>query len=415
MSFSPTQRRLAAAGSLALAATVALATPAPAQAAGSRAYSGSAYGSTAKVGSLVNSGKTSSVGLCTTTAPKSASNNTAKIVLPGVGRIGAATTKVTTSKSSGQLTTSTTTTGSTSLVGDLVQASAITSTAKVKYSSAGYTRAASTVFTNLRVAGTSVTARPGVDTIISIPDVATVRINGQSTSTTNGAHSITVTGLRITLLAGNRLGLPTGDIVVGVATSDLRDPVHRLASGAAYGTLVNVAGVVKSGATAAVGQPCAGSNGVTLTNSVDSTTLGSALHVGAVRSATKSTDTSAKTLSVATNTVAGIDLLDGVVTIDAVEAKAATTAKGTSTPSSSSSGTKVVGLKVNGVSRTVSTAENTSINIAGVGTLYLHRALRTSTGIQVYAVQLKLSTASQGLGVGTVITVGSAKTGVAAH
>lgn len=415
MSFSPARRTMVAAGSLTLAAAVTLAMPAPAQAAAYSAYGGSAYGSTVKVGSIANSGKTSYVPLCTTYSGKVGTNNTAALDLPQLGHIGAVTTRVSSNKTrTGVYSATTTKTAATSLLGGLVKASAITTSANVSHNSTGYHTSGSSVLVDLRIAGVPVAVRPGRNTVVPIPGVATVTLNGQSGSSSGGYRSQNVTALRIDLLNGNPLGLPAGVVVVGHSNANLHSPTHRRPYGSAYGTKVDVAGVLKSGATASVVLPCGGSS-TTRTNNVVSGSLGSALHVRAVRSTAKSSDSSKQTVAATTNKVAGIDLLGGTVHIDAVEAKATTTRKGSKITSRSSAGTKVVGLTINGVKRSVSTKENTRISILGVGTLYLHRAVRTSTSVQVYAVQLKLLTAQSGLESGAVITVGSAKAGVSAR
>ena len=359
---------------------------------------------------------TSYVTLCTTKSGVVRTSNTAAETLPGVGSIGAATTRVSSRKSGSTVSTTTTAkTATTSLLGGLVQADAITSTAKVSHSSKGYTRTGSSVFTNLTINGLPVSAKPAKNTTITIPGIATVLLNSQGSSTSSGSHALRVTALRVNLLDGSPLLLPAGRVVVATAAANLHSPTHRRPYGSAYGTKVDLLGVVKSGATAAVYLPCGGSSGVLRKNNVASASLGTALRVGAVKSAAKSTDSAKATVATTNNQVAGVRLLDDKITIDAVTTRASTTRKGSKVTSRSSAGTRVVGLKILGVSRSVSTKENTKISIAGIGTLYLHRAVRTSTGLHVYGVQLTLSTNQSGLLAGSTITVGSAQAGVAAR
>jgi hypothetical protein len=64
---------------------------------------------------------------------------------------------------------------------------------------------------------------------------------------------------------------------------------------------------------------------------------------------------------------------------------------------------------------TITIKANTRINIAGVGTLYLRRSIWNSTGFEVYALQLVLSTAHGGLPAGAVVTAGYARSGVNYH
>jgi hypothetical protein len=415
MSFAFSRRRLTAAGSATLAVTAALVMPAAAQAATPFAYGGSAYGSIVKVGDLAETGKSSYVPMCTTVSGRVGTNHAAGLDVDQIGHLGAVTSRVSSNKTrTGVYSATTTTTAGATLLGGLVEAASITTTAKVSHNSSGYHKTGSTVLVGLRVAGVPVSVEPGKNTVVAVPGVGTVTMNSQSAYAGGGYQSLTVAALRVNLLSGNRLGLPAGTAVIGYANASLHSPTHRLPYGSAYGTKVDLRGVLKSEPTASVALPCGGSS-TTRTNSVASAALGSALHVRAVRSTAKSTDTSTKTVAATTNKVAGIDLLGGVVHVDAVEARATTTRRGGRISSRSSAGTSVVGLSINGVARRVSTSENTHIDIAGVGTLYLHRAVRTSTGVQVYAVQLRLDSAQAGLEAGTVLTVGAARAGVLAR
>jgi hypothetical protein len=200
-----------------------------------------------------------------------------------------------------------------------------------------------------------------------------------------------------------------GYIVIANATASIKN-VTQLAYGSAYGSQVDLAGVIKSGATAAVTIPCGGTNGEKIYNNLASLTLPQdAVDIGEARtSAYSSTDD--KT-AITKAIVEDINLLDGVVTVDAVTTKATAVRSG-STVKTSSYGSSIAGLKINGKGVTFSTKENQKINIAGVGTLYLRKAERTSVSIRVTAVQLVLSTDKLGLKKGTVINVASAKAGV---
>ncbi len=409
----PTHYLLAASAAAALGLT--LVTPAIAQAATYVPAGGSAYGSSAQVGP-VTSGRTSAVSLCTTKAPDTKSSTTAAVNLPGLGRIGAVTTKVSSSTSGGtRSATTTTSTASTTLLGGLVTASAITTKATVSRTSTGaYTTAGSTTLAGLKVAGVAASSTPKANSSITIPGVATVKLNAQSGSSASGDHAFAVTGLQVVLLKDNRLGLPTGTIVVGSSRASLNTAVHHRAYGSAYGTTVDLAGVVRSGQTAAVAQPCGGSNGQTRSNHVAAVSIPGVAKVGAVVSTTRSTDTSTRTTSTSTSTIGAVDLLNGVVTLDGVTTRAEAVRTGT-TVTGSSTGTTLTGLKINGKPVAVSAKENTTVRIAGVGTLTLRGVVRSSSKIQVHALQLKLDTAVGGLTTGTVITMGSADAGVSYH
>lgn len=409
MPFSPTSRVLSAlcAGT---AAGLSLALPAGAATPTYVPGSGSAYGSYAAVGS-VQSGTTSPVSLCTTKGPDERSNSTGAVNLAGIGTIGAVTTRTSTNVLLGtRSTVSSTSTAGVNLLGGLVQASAITTRATVSRTATGTTTTkGETTFAGLRVGGVAVSATPKANTTLTIADVATVQLNTQVGA---DSQSFTVTGLRVNLLSGNRLRLATGTVIVGRSVASTGAPVHHLPYGNAYATQVDVAGKVTSGRTAAVGLPCGGSYGKTLTNRLAAVSVPRVLTTGAGTSTAASTDSATSTSATTSNTIASVRLLDGLVTLKGVttRANAVRTATGVTT---SSTGTSVTGLQVRGTSVTVGTGENAKVSLAGIGTLTVRGTTRTSTGITVHAAELTLDTAVAGLSKGTVLTVGSSAAGVA--
>jgi hypothetical protein len=305
----------------------------------------------------------------------------------------------------------------TNLLGGLIQATAITSQATVSHNSTGYHPTGTTTFVGLKVLGIARAAHPAKNTTIQLPGIGKLVLNEQSTSTSFGDHTMAVNALHLTVNAINTTSLPAGQLIISRASSSLHSPTHNRAFGEAYGTRVQVGGLLSSGPTAArVYLPCGGSNGVTRTNGISSTnSQAGAVTTGAAASTAKSTDIATATTATTTSGITGgINLLAGVVTADAATAKATTTRKGT-TLTRSSAGTAIANLKINGTPVTIPSGANRTINIAGVGTLYLHRVVNESSGLHVYALQLVLSTAQLGLPVGAAITVGSAQSGVSYH
>jgi hypothetical protein len=55
---------------------------------------------------------------------------------------------------------------------------------------------------------------------------------------------------------------------------------------------------------------------------------------------------------------------------------------------------------------------NSSRTVPGVGTLYVRKSTWSSTGLDVIALQLVVSTAQTGLPVGAVVNIGYAQSGV---
>jgi hypothetical protein len=412
------RRALAALSSFAIAGTVAFIAPTPADAATYRAYGGSGHGSEATFGSVINTGRTAYQTLCTTRSGVTKSNHTAAATLPGLGSIGAQTTTVQ-SKKSGATESSITaaSTAGTNLLSGLIQATAIVSRATVSHNSTGYHPSGTTSFVGLKVLGIPRSNTPAKNTTILLPGIGKVVLNEQSTSTSFGDHTMAVNGLHLTVNAINTAGLPAGHLIISRASSSLHSPTNNRAFGEAYGTRVQLGGLLSSGPTAArVYLPCGGSNGVTRTNGISSTnSQASAVTTGAAASTAKSTDTAtATTATTSSGITGGINLLAGIVTADAATAKATTTRKGT-TVTRSSSGTTIANLKINGTPVTIPSGANRTVNIAGVGTLYLHRVINESSGLHVYALQLVLSSAQGALPSGAVLTVGSAQSGVSYH
>ena len=413
-SSSVRHRALIAAPILALLGGIAATSAAAAATPTYYAFGGYGYGSSAKLGSLVSSGPTSKVDMCTTNAV-SDSNSAAGVKLGTVGTVGAVQTSTRGTSSSGTLTsTTTTTTGAVSLLTGLVQAKAITTQAVAKHTSSGFSQTGSTKITDLKIAGLSMSATPAKNTKVTLPlKLGEVILNHQSTSTKYGLHQITVDAMYITVNSGNLLNLPAGKVVVGHSVASLHDAVHARPYGSAYVSQVQIAnGTVTSGQTALSDLPCAGSGGATVSNTTAGVSLANLLTVGAAGSTAVSTDSATSTTARTSASVANVSLLGGKVKVKALKVQAAATKLPGKTLTTSSSGTAITGLTINGKSVTVSTKENTTVNIAGIGTLYLHRTVRSGTRVQVFGLQLKLLTDQLGGKAGTTITVGFAGAGV---
>ena len=403
-------RRVLVAAPVAVIASC-LAAGSAAAATSSYAFVGSAYGSTAQVGSIARSGQTSLVSACNTGGYER-NDHAAAVNLGLAGSVGAVSTKIKGSSSHGNPTeTSTATTGSTRLLGGLVQAKTITTRAVASHDKSGYHLGGTTTIADLRISGRRISSTTKPNQQVTIPGVATVALNVQSASVRDNLHQSAVAAIKITLLKENRLHLPTGTIVVGHAVAGLHSPVHARPYGSAFATKANLATVVTSGATAPVYLPCGGTSGKPRVNNTAAAHIGAAVSVGAVSSSASSTDTTTATTATTQAKAARINLLGGLVTADAVTAKAnAKLAKGKL--SRTSTGTSVTRLKIHGKSVSVSAKPNTKISIAGVGTVWLNRTITSGSAIQVYAIQIELSTARAGLKAGAVIDIAGARAGV---
>ena len=375
------RRGLAAISSLAIAGTIAIALPTSADAAAGRAYGGSAYGSSGKLGNVINLGRTANQPFCTTASNVSRSNNTGAVTLAGLGTIGAQVTKTQSVKSgTTQSSITTSKTAGVNLLSGAVVFTAIEAKATVTLNSSGYTQSGKTTFVGLKIGGITVPdVTPSPNTEIPVPLFGKVILNQQGTLNQFGLHSQGVNGLRLIISnPANPAGLPTGEIVISYALASLHSPAFRRAYGVAYATKIQVGDVIQSGASAAVNLPCGGSSGVTRTNNLAGVNLPGILTVGAGTTTAKSTDSATSTNARTTATIGAVNLLSGVVTADAIKAVSSTTKQG-STYTRSSAGTSIVDLRINGNPVTINLGPNTTIPIAGVGNLYVRRSTWSST------------------------------------
>jgi hypothetical protein len=377
------------------------------------AYAGVAYGTTVNLGSTLRSGRTSVSSMCTGETGATNSNSTAETTIPLVGTIGAVTTSVSsTVDGTNPESIANSQTAVTDLFGGLVHADAIQATAHIEMNGTSYPAGGTTTLVNASVAGVRIAYHPSRDQTLAIPGVGTVVLNHQAGSQTDLLHSWNVTAMKITISAGNTLGLAPGVIVISSATASLHEPLYRLPYGDAYGTTVNLGnGTVYSGRTAFVSLPCGGSDGRVITNNVVDVSLPGALTTGTVDTSATSSDTSSKTTATTRSQIANVSLAGGVVTAAALTANA-NASRNFSGVTFPGSGATFVNLVIAGVPFSGTPAPNTTITIPLVGTLKLNVIQTSSTGVQVYAMQLVLSAPLGSLPANAKIIVAAAHAGV---
>ena len=175
-------------------------------------------------------------------------------------------------------------------------------------------------------------------------------------------------------------------MVVSSANASVHDATVRRAYGTAFSTEFGVAGRAGSGRTAAVYLPCGGTSGSVITNHTARVDLPGVLKVGAMSSTGQSTESARSGIVATTRSQAASRLAAcsaRMVRVDAVTAKATAT-RNPSKLVTSAAGTPVNRLKIRGKSVSINLKENTRINIAGLGTLWLDRVVRSGSQIQVY-------------------------------
>ncbi|MBA8793434.1 hypothetical protein FHX74_001039 [Friedmanniella endophytica] len=377
---------------------------------------GSGYGTTARIGTTVNSGATAWASRCST-KPGTTTNHVAAVDLGKVGKVGAVTTRLQTRTGSTTSSTSTSTTNGLNLLNGLIKADAVVSTATVSHDKSGYHRTGSSKLVGLTIAGVPIDASVPKNTTVQLPaNLGKVILNAQSSSAKYGTYQSFTQAINVYLNASELLGLGRGQVVVGSSRAELHAPVHARPYGNAYGSQVNLAsGLVTSGQTALVNLTCAGSTGGKVrSNSTAAVNVGQLVRVGAVASYAKSTDSARATTATTWSKIADVQLLNGAIKLDAVTTQANASRSG-SKLTRTSSGTKLVGLTINGRPVTVSGKENQKITVPGLATVWLHRVVKSGSQVQVYGLQVQLLTDSAGGKAGSTISVGAAKAGVASR
>jgi hypothetical protein len=411
---SPARSVIVCAAALALGLVVATPTVAASTAAttsspsaGAVTFGGSAFGSKGHLGSTVKSGKTALVAFCTLRPGRLHADHTAASTQKQVGSVGAVHTSVASQKSGDAVASvSTARTAGSSLLLKNVTGKAFVAKARVEHSSKGYRLSGATTLTDVRIFGQAAPQHPAVNQKMALPNIGTVVLNHQQRSTRFGLPTITVTAMTLKLNGGNKLGLPGGTLVLSRATANMHKPVFRQVTGNAYGSREVKGQQIISDKTAPVYLPCGGSNGQTRQNRTDKIAV-KGLHTASTHTWARSTDRPKHTASILTSKVTGIHLLGNVIGASAVRAHAkAIRENGTLTRDSNN--TKVVGLRINGQQQDGTQPPNTKYAIPGVGTLIVHKVVKTANGLQVYALQLTLSKAQDGLSKGTVLRVGGA-------
>ncbi len=395
------------------ASTLAVSPPASAST-GEFAYQANAYGSRVLVASTVKSGPSALVILsCTSSAGTVHTNTAASVSVPPFLTAGAIDTTAK-SLTAGVASAGSANADQVSALNGLVTAAEVTSVSTTSFDApAGAFRvsAAGTAFTNLVVAGTPVTGTPAPNTKISLPGIGYVILNQQQASIGSSSASLTVTGIHVVVTMANDV-VPKGtDVVVAAAHSALTGPVTGLLQGRAYGTSAAAGTTVIAGPSFPQPLACLGTGGVTKTNSGASATIPGILTTGAVTNTAEGLVSPALVSGATTSTVTGLNLLRGIVTAKTI--KAAVTVSGN--PATRGDDSSFLGLSVNGFPHLGdNVAPNTKLSLNGLGTLWLHRQIRTTNGIEVIMVQLIVTNQPNpfGLADGTTVNVAFAQAGV---
>lgn len=240
---------------------------------------------------------------------------------------------------------------------------------------------------------------PTPGTPIIVPGVAQISLGASNESTNSSAASAWAAALRVKVLA-------TGtDLVVArsraVAVSGVK---HGRFGGYSAGTEAEVlGGVLTSGRNPLSIMPCQGTKGQTLTRSDAHVDLGGGLVVDAVSSSQWGKRYDRRSKAWERGSVAGINLGDGALKIDAVVGKATVIRKAGGGIVRSAAGTSIGTITANGEPQDIPIDQ--TIEIPGVAKLEPKVVQRLAAGLKVIALRITLLDGS-----GAVIDLGVAKT-----
>lgn len=403
---------LAAASAAGLAGTMAPASAAPVPAAG---FTGYAYGSYAAGGSgAVLSGRKAIASVaCTTAGGLTVTNQSGASAIPTVGSAGAVTSKVTTSVSTSTRSISATSqTNGVALLGGLVTASSVVAASTASSSSGAASGTASSSLTGLKIGGTALSRSPAPNTVINLKiageSVGRVALNQQVKGESSGQYVVDTTALSIVIVKKSKLKLATGTLImVGKARVGFTVPTVGYVSGTGFATRSTSAdGKVISGATAAAGISCMGGSS---TNSFASSSVTSLLKTGAAT--TTAVGTAGRSVSAdVVDRIGALNVLSNVITAQTITAHTNASKVGSGATGLRDT-SAFAGLTIKGVAY-ANVHPNTVMKVAGLGTVTLHKVIRTSTAITVTMIEIKLDHSIDNLATGSTIAIGYSSTGV---
>jgi hypothetical protein len=377
-------------------------------------YTGGAYGSDAFDGSTIQVMKSADVSLggCGVMAtPVTETNATGSVDGGVIVRTGAVQSSASATTPDGIPTSRATSEADhVNILGGMVRADEAKVVATTTlHGSSFQTSASGTTLTNLVVNGQEIGGVPSPNTSITLPGIGNVVLNRQTVQGNASSASLGIDLIHVYVTVANDL-VPTGtQIIVAHAKSGLKSGVGGVLGGFAYGTHIAANGIVTSGRTANVSLGCMGGSA---SNSAIAVDLPGAGTVGSVQDRVDGSVTTTTASGEASSSVAAVNLLKGMITASAVSSGAQASTDG-ATFSFSDEGSSFAGLVVDGHAYPTTVSANTKVDLAGVGTLWLHRVLRSANSINVRMIELIVTTDnSLGLPVGADVQVAVAQAAV---
>jgi hypothetical protein len=388
-----------------------------------QSYVGSAYGTSAFVGNTLLVGQTAPVtlgGTCgTSQQPLNVPGTAAGITLFPIIRGGAVNTDVSSSPQTAQASADT---AALTLLSGLISAQEIKAVSTTTLQSDGtfQVSSAGSAVSNLVILGHVYNGSIPANTRIDLPIIGYVILNEQTSNIQTSMANLTVNMIHVHVTVANILGLQVGtEIVVSSATSGMLNVfAPAIMSGQSFGTEV-LGQLLSSAPTAPVMTPCLGTHGTVMTNTLAGLNLSPILNSGTIINTAETNLTIPMSSGRSTSTVQGLNLLNGLVTANVMTAQVVASANDTYLVTSNGTDS-FIGISVAGHPEIVdSVPYNTSVSLAGLGTLYLKRIVNFNPpthSLEVRSLELVVNqNNTYGLPIGLDVIVGDAAIQVVGH
>ncbi len=371
-------------------------------------HTAAAYGAEVNVGSTVKIGKVAVAELpsCDTQNVGSYTATAGSVTESGLVNTGA----VDSTASS----TATSSTGSSDVFGinlldGVIKATEIKAVSTTSFDSSGVFQFSTTgtVLSGLTVLGIPISVNVAPNTVIELPLIGSVTLNEQTTYTSSDEASLTVNMIHVRITLGSSKGT---QIIISSASSSVKSrTAPAVVGGYAYAPQL-VASPISSGPLVLETIPCWGTYGAVESDSVATTSIPGVVTTGTVTVTGMGNINKSETESEATTSIAGINVLSGLVTATAITGDAmATTTDGVNFEFTGEN--TFVGLAVAGHPEiTVDVKRNSKVVIANLGTLYLNSVTVFADKVRVIPIELVINAEnSLGLPIGATLTLGAAE------
>jgi hypothetical protein len=301
-----------------------------------------------------------------------------------------------------------------SLLGGVIKADAVETVTTATKTPSGVSSTSSTRFIGLTIAGQEYPVNLPKDFNITIPGIAAIVANSSTEYTVGGGTYVTGFGLYVGLLKPFKNVPATATVLLNPTQSIVvpsPPPAAPQIGGIGYSSQIKGGGGpgldLDAGPSAFVATPPGGTEGDTVQNATSEISVPSVLHVAGVKSWTTGKTVPGHGKVKVNNELAGLDVLNGLITADAISA-AVVVKKKKSKKVTTKLGSRLLNLTVAGSAIPVDVPPNTTYDLAGVGKLVLNEQVKASWGGYVRALHLTLTTEQYGLPVGAEIEVGVA-------